>query len=249
MFILASDYDNTLHFKDGISKVDIEMIHKLRENGGKFGLVSGRAISSLINETKKHNIPFDFLIGVNGGFIVDHKLNQIHSTYISNESAKEIISYLNENQPLSYTLHDGYRLHRKVFKENFPLDIVAEFVDKNTLLNDKVSGFFTHFKSEEDAKIHTERINQQYKDILAQQNTSFIDISAPNINKAHGIQIMLDHFEWDLPIWVIGDAENDQMMIENYNSFALSHANEKLRNSATHVVDSLSEAILLKLQK
>ena len=60
---------------------------------------------------------------------------------------------------------------------------------------------------------------------------------------------MLDHFKWDLPIWVIGDAENDQMMIENYNSFALSHANEKLRNSATHVVDSLSEAILLKLQK
>src|SRR5690554_6908908 len=82
MVILASDYDNTLHFKDGVKEKDLEMIHKLRKNGGKFGLVSGRAISSLLNEAEKYKIPYDFIVGVNGGFVIDEHHQELVTSYI-----------------------------------------------------------------------------------------------------------------------------------------------------------------------
>lgn len=53
MVILASDYDGTLFFGEGIDQKDLDMIHELRNLGGKFGIVSGRSVSAIIEETKE----------------------------------------------------------------------------------------------------------------------------------------------------------------------------------------------------
>lgn len=243
MIILASDYDNTLHFKDGVKEKDLEMIHKLRKNGGKFGLVSGRAISSLLNEAEKYKIPYDFIVGVNGGFVIDEHHQELVTSYIDIQDAKELIDYFENNRPNSYTLHDGYNLSRKIFVSDFELGIDVPFIEMKTLLQNKVSGFFVNYDSEDKALEATLSINKNFPNVLAQQNTRFVDISAPNINKALGLQNLLDYKKWDDPLWVIGDAQNDQEMIESFNSFAMSHGDLILQKSADYVVDSLAEAI------
>lgn len=244
MLIFASDYDNTLFFKDGVREKDIEMIHELRKTGAKFGIVSGRAISSIQHELKKYEIPFDFIIGVNGGFIVDQDYEEIYGSYITIDSAKEIRDFFHNHKPSSYTMHDGYRLARKIFDKDFNLGIEATWTDEETLLNSKVSGFFTHFNTEEEANHCANLINSQFNTVLAQQNSNFLDITAPGVNKAYGIEMLVKHKGWDMPVWTIGDAQNDQLMIESFNSFALSHGDKTLQKSADYVVDSVAEAIL-----
>lgn len=247
MKILASDYDYTLHFKDGIKPKDLEMIQTFRSNGGLFGLVSGRAISSLLHEVHKYQIPYDFLIGVNGGFILDNGGHEIFKTTISTKTAKALIQYLNKHTPQSYTLHNGYDLARKIFTEDFKLNIDLEFKDIDTLFEKPVSGFFINYKTEEDAMLAQLDMNKKFPDVYAQQNANFVDITAPNVNKARGIQKLIDHENWGHDVWVIGDGQNDKEMIENFNSFAMKDGYLLLHEIADHVVDSIAEAIEILL--
>ena len=50
MKILASDLDGTLIVNNNISKENIEAIHRLKENGGKFIISTGRTFNGV-----KHN--------------------------------------------------------------------------------------------------------------------------------------------------------------------------------------------------
>ena len=47
MIIIASDYDGTLNHH-GVSEADKNAITKFREQGNKFGLVTGRSLSQAL---------------------------------------------------------------------------------------------------------------------------------------------------------------------------------------------------------
>lgn len=241
--ILASDYDFTLHFKDGISQNDLKMIHEFRNKGGLFGLISGRSISSLQYEINKFKIPYDFIIGVNGGFILDTENKEIFSSYINKDEAHKIIAYLNANPPSSYTLHNGYDLARKVFDEDFPLNINADFIDFDTLLTKDISGFFINYPSSEVAQKEVKILNEKFPFVLSQINGSFVDVTALNINKKEGLKKLVDTFEHTKQVYVIGDAENDLEMIEHFPSFAMRHGDDCLKKKADIIVDSVAQAI------
>ena len=46
-----------------------------------------------------------------------------------------------------------------------------------------------------------------------------------------------------MEVYAIGDAQNDQPMIEAYTSFAMINGDENLKASANYIVNSVSEAI------
>ena len=241
--ILASDYDYTLRFEDGVRQEDLEMIKAFRKKNGKFGLVSGRSISALQAEVKKHKIPCDFIIGVNGGFIVDENNNEIFNSFITTEDAINIMSFLDQNPPLSYTIHDGYQLARKIFNRDFILEIDVEFIEIEALIQQPVSGFFINYESEAIAKENQAYLNKHFPRIHAQRNSTFVDVCAPNINKAIGLSRLQDHKKWAGNLWVVGDGLNDLQMIQSFSSFAIKSGESILQKYADYTVESIAEAI------
>ena len=70
MKLFASDYDGTLFKNQEITAYDLEMIHAFRGAGNKFGIATGRTIDSITFELEKYKIPFDFIVGINGGVVL-----------------------------------------------------------------------------------------------------------------------------------------------------------------------------------
>ena len=68
MKILASDFDNTLFFSDGVHKEDVEAIRTFQKQGNLFGLCTGRQLEGIkypFGGNREHpltDIDFDFYI-------------------------------------------------------------------------------------------------------------------------------------------------------------------------------------------
>ena len=248
MKILASDFDGTLFVDDEIKQSDLEKIKEFRRLGHKFGFVTGRIINSILPFIKEYEIEFDFLIGLNGGFIYDHDLNPIKETYVQASSIKFIIDYLNTLDFVSYSIHDGYRIARYSY-ENYMKREGVLYTNMDEILDNKVSGLFVRFKTEDEATSFVYEINQNHPDLLAHQNQVDVDLSAREIDKTKGIQTLLDKLGYQEKVYTIGDAQNDLSMIRTYESFALSHGNEDLKQEANYIVDSVSDAIDIILKK
>lgn len=67
-----------------------------------------------------------------------------------------------------------------------------------------------------------------------------IDIIIPGINKAHGIQRLLD--TWGIPdgeVMAFGDSGNDAEMLEHVTySFAMANAKDSIKEIADYTIDS-----------
>src|SRR5574344_1098044 len=69
MKVAASDYDGTLFRQNNISEEDIIGIHKWREAGHLFGVVTGRDYGMLAPQLRYYGIKFDYAVCNNGGII------------------------------------------------------------------------------------------------------------------------------------------------------------------------------------
>ena len=245
MKLFASDYDGTLFFgrDQGIKEEDLEMIHLFKDNGGTFGIVSGRPLSALIHEVELYNIPFDFLIGINGGVGIDKDKNEVFSSRIDSLTAKNVHEYFESIEPISFGAHDGYRTAKKSYEEEPNATMVQEMTSFEALYEKGASGFFSHHRSVEIARNIAQEMNSKFPGILAHQNEDYVDVTCDGIDKSVGLEMMLNHLNYRDKVWVIGDAQNDQAMIEEYDSFALEHGDRKLKASASYVVESVADAL------
>lgn len=247
--IFASDYDGTL-FKDvdkGIDEKDLEMIRKFRAQGNLFGLVSGRAVAVLKKEVERNNIEVDFLVGSNGGSAIDSNDMELFASTIDKESAKLVYDFFQEYKPISYIIHDGGRAFQDTNGKSVWEDDPMELVDVDTILDSKVQSFLTFHGEEKRANKLAELINDTIKGVEAHQNGPFVDVGAVGVDKAVGMSAIAKHYNRE-KVFVIGDAQNDQPMIEKFIGFAMRDGNEMLKESADYVVDSVAEAIKIVME-
>ena len=69
MKIIATDFDGTLSYNGKISDEDKEAIHKFREAGNKFGIVTGRDVDMAQWIKPENGLEFDYLICCTGAVI------------------------------------------------------------------------------------------------------------------------------------------------------------------------------------
>ena len=110
---LASDYDGT--FKQGtIRDEDKEAIRRFRSCGGRFGLVTGRALSMLEQEFVRYDMQMDFIIACTGAAVFDRDLNVIFKQPIDKATAWELAAEM-ERRPAGLcgmaSLHKHSRLY------------------------------------------------------------------------------------------------------------------------------------------
>lgn len=96
---IAADIDMTLTSKgEGLPEITKEAFEILHRNGVKIGLGTGREINDKLKRTGKDwglSFEFDFVVGMNGGMVLDHEHDMYWETdMLSTTEMSEILHYM-----------------------------------------------------------------------------------------------------------------------------------------------------------
>lgn len=252
MKIFASDYDGTLFKNKEITDYDLKMIKEFRVQGNKFGIATGRTVNSITHELEKYDIPYDFIVGINGGVVLSQEGEELYLSNFNEEILPEVMETLVEDKVLYYGINDGYGLSRIAVVEEFP-DHRSNigFMDYDRLMANGVKGMYVRHASSYDASNLANKINELYNSagIYSFPNNKSIDIGSLGVTKSTGIELILNHFKLlnKTKVFTIGDAENDEPMINDYHGFAMDNGVEDIKEKSQDVVSSVGEALKIAM--
>ncbi|MBQ6297243.1 MAG: HAD-IIB family hydrolase [Selenomonadaceae bacterium] len=251
--VVASDFDGTLFREQKFSAEDLTAIKNWRAAGNKFGLVTGRCYPMLIPHLQDVNLKIDFAICDNGAIIFDGAGKIIFETEIS----KEILLALFNEPFLKKSLHFLFEAADEVFcvnvKENSWVVLERprwEFFLTTTdaaqvpTLPKKINQFALGFGSSEEAQEAANFLNKNFGDVIyAQKNTRSLDVVNAGINKARGVENLLQIMNWRGEVFVIGDESNDLPMIKKFGGYTVATAKDFVKREATKIFDSVGEML------
>ena len=244
MRLLASDFDNTLWFKDHMKENDVKAIQEFQEKGNLFGICSGRCLEGIVRPSLPYHLEYDFYILLSGALILNKDKEVIFEKTIPMSLVKDIFAFTNQKD-MSIVYHDTmYKIYLSNIHDNHGIYIHS----LDELQADEVSAISFHFQSGEieQARIMCESINQQFGDVIeAYQNNQHIDLAAKGCSKGNGIKMIQDYFQLSLnDIYGIGDSWNDLPMFDAIkNGYTFTYAPEVVKQHAKSVVSSLAECI------
>ncbi len=244
------DIDGTLYNhnpnKNGISEKTIQTLNKLRANGHKIYIATGRSYISAQATTKHFN--FD-------GFVVSDGAEAIYN----DESVFEILledsivsSIVTESRKRGY--FTMLFSHNDAFLDDFDQSHIDEFIAKQKEMGMDMK----HTIGLEGAKGKTQKINIILSDknldddlsyitdhycIVTYEDGLFLDIHKKEISKAFGIERLAKVAGFSLnDVIVIGDGDNDIEMFKLANiAIAMGNASDKAKTVATFVTDDIND--------
>lgn len=238
MRIAATDYDGTLCLGGKVNNETLETVRRWRKTGNRFGIVTGRDRGMIAYEIIRWNIPFDFLVCCNGAMLCDNNFAVLRSQNIENSVISEILSMPSATASLHYEIcrEDATYLHVLHEESWFP-DLGAPYTEltrEEALAATDVQQIGLAYQTPLECEKHAAALNAAFAGrALAHHNGVCIDITAPDVNKADGLETLLALYGWSAnALFVIGDGENDIPMLRRYNGFAVSHANETVKSAA-----------------
>ena len=250
MKILATDYDNTLAMN---GKVDIKVLNsikKWRDDGNKFGIVTGRDFRLIHIEIEKYNIPFDFLVCATGCVIYNQNLEIISEKSMSEDAVKYLIDapiFKEKDHFIISKKNDTYLVCSKKEREKYEKIDIKDFWIERENFNDyeNVNQFGVRVRDIEQAKKCKEIIIKDIGDkVIPHQNMNCLDITPVGIDKGLGIKILLEKMNWiNSKIFVIGDKYNDIPMIKMFNGYTVINANDEVKKEAKAVYKDVGDLI------
>ncbi|QIK70593.1 HAD family phosphatase [Erysipelothrix sp. HDW6C] len=245
--VFVSDFDGTLFKNHEVTHYDLNAIETFREQGHKFGICTGRSIDSILFEMRKYGIPFDFVIGINGGAVLTHELEEIFASSMDESLAREMIQTIDDFGIEFYGVTDGYRLCRVYgnedaldeFEPNIEITELEEIVKAGT------SGFYIHTSGGDKAIALSDRINDLYehKGIVSFPNVENVDVGVAGVTKATGIAKIVDHYQLEGSVYAVGDSFNDLPMIKAYYGYVMSNGVDAMKKYADTIVESVGDAL------
>lgn len=260
--LFLSDLDGTLMDEYGtIQREDREALKQLEEQHIAFGMVTGRDYGFCQRLRERYQLQECDIIANNGASVwMDGE--KIVEEVIDAEEAIEIMEYLkdyvNELNPFIcdeqhhfYFLKNYYENEQWV-KVSDLLSYLGEFSEMDLL-----DFLYKYKKPAVKISIHTfsqaqtdkwlPRLRERFPDRYEILPTSvdYIEITRKGVNKGKAVAMIMDRLNLNPEdIAVIGDGENDISMFRKAPlSFAMSHANEEVKQAAAHVVKSVAEAV------
>lgn len=247
--VAASDFDGTLFRDKKISVEDAAAIRAWRAAGNKFGIVTGRPILMLTPCLENFGVEVDFTVCDNGAIIYGDDGRIIFES----ELPKKILRAIVDEPAVAKTLHFLFEAADEMFcvnlnenswviteraQLNFPLKIIdAAQIDALPKINQLALGFITP----EAAKAAVEVLNKKFGDTIdAQRNFNSVDIVATGINKAQGVENLLQLTDWrGAKIFFIGDESNDLPAIKKFGGCTVVTAKDFVKREAAAVFDSV----------
>lgn len=243
--LLASDLDGTLIFNGEISSGDIESIKKFRSENNIFGVSTGRPYNGVSFLTRDYGIEIDFYVLLNGALVLDKNLNVLKHEKIPFDVVKNIFEEykdcslfgIDQGYETSILFGDSFYIWDNIYLRN-----IDDLKDKECSL---ISIDFSNKSPDEVEKI-CENINNKFSgSLVTYRNLSFIDIVPSGCSKGEGVRTIYKNLNINKNnVCVIGDSFNDLSMFSmTENSFSFFGADEKIKNSAKYIVNSVSECI------
>ena len=248
MDLFATDFDGTLKQNGLISRKTMNEIKRFRENGNKFGIVTGRTLDLMAPELKIHNIPLDFLVGANGGIIQVAGQVMQHS-FIEFSIVEQILALAHNKKIANVGVSDGYVYGNIYSRPAFSIIELVKYVGyiskrangKKVLENKKITTMFLHDSEEKIAEIYS-----LIKDIDGVEayvnNLVYLDVVAKDVSKANAVAVLESYFKAD-NVYVIVDSMNDYPMIERYHGFCVANACAEIKEIASASFKEVGDAL------
>ncbi|MGB4984467.1 MAG: HAD-IIB family hydrolase [Erysipelotrichaceae bacterium] len=240
MKLLCSDYDGTIRFNDGIKDNDVEAINRFIEQGNAFCVVSGRSLRSLLLELPQYNISCPYLVGNNGGIIIDKDENIIKRHLLDFDEALEIIEKLKDENVINFYVDDGID-SGYYYEEEYdqPFSSFKKTSYTNIIKNNIVCAIKVKHNNHQEAVEFANKINPTLKSAIAITNKNYNDIVAKGIGKEIAVGELRDILNID-QVYTIGDELNDLLMIKEFNGSTIVSGNEKVKEVSNMIFDDIS---------
>lgn len=242
MYILASDFDNTLYFNGSFHQEDLEAIKRFQNTGHKFGICTGRQLNGITMPSIGYDISYDFYITCSGAMILDKHQHIIFEKTIPYHFVKEINQKINAWISIS----SDNKVYVCGTNKKLPKDLGTKINSLNDLKIKEVTDFNFHFKSSElkEAKLCCDYINTYYQDyMIAFQNNEHVDVAPVNCSKGNGLKFMEKYYMSQKTI-TIGDSWNDITMLDAASmAYCFNYSPKELKKKADMIVHSVNECI------
>lgn len=256
MKLIASDYDKTFHRHDEQDlKVNINAVEGWREKGNIFAISTGRDVASMLYEKKIRNIDYDYLVALNGSFVVDAENNVLFKQAIEHELARDLVEMLTLKMGDELIISNGFDGYNQCHKvASLTNEVSREVFERNSKIYSK--SIETALQSDvflvgclsdnfEMAKALRDEVLSKYATkVEVFLNLNYINIVPKDISKASGVEVVIKHTGTDEElVAVIGDDLNDIPMLERFNGYAVNNARPEAKAVALKVYDSVAELI------
>lgn len=227
MKLLATDYDGTLKFADGVLPADMAAIRQWRKDGNLFAIVTGRSKESITKEMEENDIQVDFLVTNNGGMVFDANDNILLSSTLDTITAIDLM-YISHEQPdvVSYMVNDGISRHKvevhpHLQDHRYP-NAHPDWTEEEVMDSGRFAQIVFSCSRPEAALDLAEQINHYFGEtVTAYANNFVVDIVPKGISKATGLEFVQSYNDVkDEDVFAIGDSHNDVPMLENVDNAA-----------------------------
>lgn len=230
--LLISDYDNTLFTDEKTLLANVEEIKKFRAYGNLFAISTSRGYSSIINEIKKFNIPYDYISVNNGAGIFDNTGKKIFYNYMKDEKIKEIENILNDFKNVSITRYYIDNIKTQEKGEQIDIDNVKEVVSY------KIKGEI------EDLTKIKELVEKKLPEyIVSIKDNIKLFINNNENNKEKATKDIINTINENLKIYTVGDDDVDYDMLKKYNGYRMQNSSKLLLENIDNVTTSISDLI------
>lgn len=235
-----------------------EALAKLRNNGIKTFIASGRHLASINNLP---NLEFDGYVLINGAFAFmnvqkDYKnpdgREVIYRHPIPKEDVESWLNFIKEN-PKSTVL-----VYEKNLTMNFKDEVMQEIFD---LLNfpEPLVGNLEDLKEEEIFQIIATFTDEESPEMMknlpncktSRWHPRFTDINESHCSKARGIQAVMEYFGWTKDeVMSFGDGGNDVDMLQMAGvGVAMGNSDESVKQHADYITASVDDDGVYKALK
>lgn len=230
--VVAADIDMTLTSKGSdLPPVTMEAFEVLHRNGVKIGLGTGREINDNLRQMGKKwglSFEFDFVVGMNGGMVLDHETGKYWETdMLSVQEMSEILHYM---EPLidKYAISvncEGNENHNAINIQGELLESSRrhgfEFVDCTGNIDKLCERPTFKFLFRTEAKYEKmvrerflEKFSENYQIISTFPGT--VEVLHAGIDKGSGLQKYCSWKGIDMQnVIAFGDNENDDTMLKD----------------------------------
>lgn len=241
--VVFFDVDGTLysHVTHGVPEDTVRCVNKLREQGVKAVICTGRHISTL-NKLDLKGLKFDGYITNNGQMCYDGEQNFLKGHELDPVSLDFVISLFNKKE-IPITMVDKTHIYINMYTER-EAEMYASFGSDMPPVDEYKGGDI--YQASAGISIEEE---EDFKKLMppsckiARWSDCGVDIISSNSGKGVGIKYFLSYLGLDkTEAMAFGDAQNDIEMFDSVGtSIALGNGIDALKEKATYVTSDIDE--------
>lgn len=246
MRVVVSDYDGTMYHGGELIGDVVAAIDRWRDAGNSFGIATGRDYSMIMSETRRWDIPVDFVISTNGAAVYDADGALIASRALPDPVAACLLRHPAALASLHFQLSTLDPLRVYLTPDSwFPQHGVsyAEVTYDEALALTGLLQISFAFRSVEECVGWDERLAADFGDAIERhRNKATIDLVVAGVDKAAGVDALLRRRGWSADeVFTLGDGGNDLPMLLRYTGYTLPGAQEEVAKAVPRVCRDLAD--------